>query len=356
MARIGIEARTAANLGGIRTYARGLISGLEALDSEHEVIVFSGRGVPRGTLTRRFREVGLRTPSQHPLERLALSGELVRHRLDVLHSLDYIPPYHGARRHVITVHDLAFLRFPQFLTHNSRRFYNSQITGAVRRADHILTVSETTRADLIELLGVDAGKISIQVEGVDDDFRPLPAEFKEETLRRIGLPSSYFLFVGTLEPRKNIPGLLEAYRLFRDQVADPPSLVIVGRRGWLIADDLLERPRSGVVWYGEMHRRDLPAAYALATALVMPSFYEGFGLPALEAMACGTVPIVSRGSSLPEVVGDVGEQVDPHDHEAIAATLVHVTRDVGWRNQHEQKALERAARTALRVYDDLARR
>lgn len=362
VARIGIDARTASNvLGGIRTYSRGLISGLESIDSPHEFVVFRSKVRPRPIEASRFRQVELHTPNHHRLEPVSLSVELARRRLTILHSLDFIPPLRGARHHVITVHDLAFLRYPEFLTPGARGYYNSQIKRAVRQAAHILAVSDATRNDLTELLGVEDARISVQVEGVDDVFHPLQPELFADTRQRLGLPESYFLFVGTLEPRKNIPGLLEGYRLLREQVADAPSLVLVGRRGWLFDDDAIERPPSGVVWYGEMAYQDLPAAYSLATALVMPSFYEGFGLPALEAMASGTVPIVSATSSFAEVVGEVGVQVDPHDPQAIAAALYRAATDSAWREDQERKGLarsslftwERSAQTALDVYNAL---
>ncbi len=362
MPRIGIDARTASNVqGGIRTYSCGLIAGLEALAAPHEFVVFRSRGrtLPRSTST--FAEVEIRTPSQHRAEPLALSLELARYRLSVLHSLDFIPPWHGAKRHVITVHDLAFLRYPQFLTPTARRYYNSQIRGAVRRADRILTVSQSTRGDLVDLLGVDERKIVVQVEGVDDVFRPLPENAAADARLRLGLPSSFFLSVGTLEPRKNIPGLLEGYRLLRGQMPDAPSLVVVGKRGWLFPESAIQQPRDGVIWYGEMAYEDLPATYGLAEAFVMPSFYEGFGLPALEAMACGTVPIVSNTSSFPELVGDVGVQVDPADPHALASALSRVVSDRAWRDEQARQGRNRAsgytwkrsAQTALDVYSDL---
>ena len=360
--RIGIDARIASGrTGGIRTYTRALIRALEQLDSVHEIIAFRSRHEP--ALESAFKQPRLWTPYGHRFERIAVSVELARFRLDVLHSPDFIPPSYGARRHVITVHDLAFLRFPHVLTENSRRYYNSQIGGAVKKADHILAVSQSTKNDLMELLHVREEKITLQIEGVDENFRRLPPDALAEARQRLGLPDTFFLFVGTFEPRKNIPGLLEGYRLLRGQLDDAPPLVLVGRIGWLFDDALVREPREGVIWYEGMAVGDLPIAYNLATALVLPSFYEGFGLPALEAMACGTVPVVSNCSSLPELVGDTGALVEPSDPQSIAAALYQVATDDTWRKQQEQAALkraerftwDRAARTALAVYDSVLR-
>ena len=156
-----------------------------------------------------------------------------------------------------------------------------------------------------------AEKVTVQLQGISDRFRPVPAAELEEARLRLRLPRRFFLFVGTFEPRKNIPTLLESYRLVRMRLEDPPSLLIVGRVGWLFDEGLLTSKQDGVVWKTDADDRDLPAIYGLATALVLPSYYEGFGLPVLEAMACGTVPIVSGNSSLPEIVGDVGTLIDP---------------------------------------------
>jgi glycosyltransferase involved in cell wall biosynthesis len=243
------------------------------------------------------------------LERLALSAELLRLRLDVLHSPDFIPPLRGARRHVITVHDLAFLLYPDQMTEESRRYYNGQIRLAVKQADHILSVSEATRRDLINLLGVPHDKITVQYHGVEPAFRPLPEHEIAPTLRAHQLSTGYFLFVGTIGPRKNIRGLLDGYARVREQVKDAPPLVIAGEVGWL-ADDLMKaiHGAEGVIYLGGVAWRDFPALYNGASALLLPSHYEGFGLPALEAMACGVIPIVSDRSSLPEVTGGANQR------------------------------------------------
>lgn len=344
--RIGIDARlTYYRAGGISTYIRRVILALEALDHENAYTVFRSRKA-REALTTRFRSVPLWTPSHHRIERLALSVELARFRLDVLHSPDFIPPLHGARRHVITVHDLTFLHYPQFLTDESRRYYNDQIETAVRQADHILADSEATKADIVALLGVPADKITVHMLGVDESFQPLPPDAVEAMRRELNLPPRYFLFLGTFEPRKNIGGLLDAYRRLITRLPSAPPLVLAGSRGWLFdetmaligAMNLTDR----VLWREKVSQSLLPALYNSACALVTPSFYEGFGLPALEAMACGTVPIVSNRGSLPEVVGDVGRQVDPDDADDIAVAMEQALTDDAWRESMRDAGLKRA--------------
>ncbi len=172
------------------------------------------------------------TPSHHQLERIALGVELLPHNLDVYHTTDFIPPQFGARRQIITVHDLTFLHYPQFLTDESRRYYNDQIQFAVEHADHILTDSEASKRDLIKLLNVPPEKITVHLLGVDESFQPLPPETVDHYRRALQLPEDYFLFVGTFEPRKNIVGLGESYKALLAKQPDAPPLVLAGHEGW----------------------------------------------------------------------------------------------------------------------------
>lgn len=363
--RIGIDVRlTHYRTGGISTYMRRLVMALEALDSGNEYIELHSRK-SREKFTRRMGAARLWTPCHHRWERLALSVELAPLRLGLLHSPDFIPPLRGARRHVITVHDLTFLHYPQFVTAEARRYYNGQIEAAVRQADHILVDSAATQRDLMEMLNVQAENITVHLLGVDERFQPMAAEERAAWKEKLDLPEGFILFVGTIEPRKNISGLLAAYRMLRDRMADAPPLVLVGRRGWLYEDTLRDIARLDlsrqVIWREDVPDAALPAVYNLASVLVMPSFYEGFGFPALEAMACGTVPVVSNRSSLPEVVGEVGLQVEPEDAAALAEALEKALTDAPWREQMRQAGLARSreftwastAEIVLQVYRHL---
>jgi glycosyltransferase involved in cell wall biosynthesis len=361
MQHIGIDARlTYYRKGGISTYMRRLVTALEALDHENRYTVFHSRKATE-SLVQRFQQAKLWTPCHHRLEPVALSVELARFNLDVLHSADFIPPLRGARRHVITVHDLNFLHYPQYLTEESRRYYNGQIERAVRQADHILADSAATKTDLVAMLNVPADKITVHMLGVDESFRPLPTESLEHYRRELVLPEQFLLFVGTFEPRKNIIGLLEAYQM----LPDAPPLVLAGQRGWLF-DETMQRIdqmklAQRVLWRENVSQEALPALYNLASALILPSFYEGFGFPPLEAMACGTVPIVSSRSSLPEVVGDVGALINPDDPATIAEAIRKALTDSEWVSTQRAAGLERAAtftwdntaRIALSVYNAL---
>lgn len=359
---IGIDTRlTHYRTGGISTYMRRLVTALESLDSDNQYTIFQSRKA-REVITTRFRSARLWTPCHHRIERLALSVELARFGLDVLHSPDFIPPLHGARQHVITVHDLTFIHYPQHLTADARRYYNDQIATAVQQAVHILADSEATKSDLISMLNVPPEKITVHMLGVDERFRLIAPEKLEIQRAKLGLPDKYILFVGTFEPRKNILGLLQAYKLLLDDIAAAPPLLLVGRRGWLFDETMQKIAELGlddhILWRENIEDADLPVVYNLASVLVLPSFYEGFGFPALEAMACGTIPIVSNRSSLPEVVGEVGLQFNPDDPTAIMQAMYQVLTDDTWREDQRQQGIARAktfrwettAQIALGVY------
>lgn len=353
---IGIDARlTYYRIGGISTYIRRLVEALETLDSQNRYTIFHSRKM-RESLVKRFESAKLWTPAHYRWERVALSVELARFRLDLLHSPDFIPPFHGAHRHVITVHDLTFLHYPEYLTADSRRYYNDQILQATRRADHILADSEATKTDLVTMLNVPPQNVTVHMLGVDESFKPLPVEMSEKYCQELELPTEYLLFVGTFEPRKNILGLLEAYHQLASQMREIPALVLVGKRGWLFDETMARIHQMGldkqIIWRDNVSDEQLPAVYNRALTLITPSFYEGFGLPALEAMACGTVPIVSNRSSLPEIVGDVGLQIDPDHIETLTQALQRVLTDTEWRARMEKAGL---ARAALFTWDNTAR-
>lgn len=366
MAHIGIDARlTAYRMGGISTYIRRLVAALEQIDQENQYTILHSRKAEE-LIVSRFDVGSVFTPPHHRLERIALSAELTRFNLDLLHSPDFIPPRRGAKRHIITVHDLTFLLYPQHKDDDSRYYYNDQIEAAVSHADHILSVSKATKQDLIGMLGIRSDKITVQPNGIDSRLKPYSLR-KRNTLSTMfehyeGLPGKYILFVGTFEPRKNIPCLLDAYELLPTDIRNEYALLMVGQPGWLF-DDTLDRiemmQRNG--YRIEMRNNVSDAAlvdiYNVASVLVLPSLYEGFGLPPLEALACGTPAIVSNTSSLPEVVGDVGILFDPNDPHALVSAIIHALSD-----DEQARALrlgprhaanftwEQSARIALSVY------
>jgi glycosyltransferase involved in cell wall biosynthesis len=366
--RIGIDARlTDYTIGGIARYTVQLIRALKALAPEHELLAIRSRRpkVPPPTISA-HGEISVRTPPHHRLERYSLSWELRSAGLDMLHTPDFIPPRPRDWGRVITVHDLAFLRFPWTVTGESRRYYGG-IFRAVREADAVIAVSHATARDLVELADAAPEKTHVIHEGVDDGLAPMdPDEARHGVAQRFGVEGRYALFVGTLEPRKNVPTLLRAFaQLHRDF---PVRLVLAGARGWL-SEDIFRTLRDlaladGVAFLGPVPPEELRPLYCGAEVLVLPSLYEGFGLPPLEAMACGTPVVVSAAGALPEVVGDAGLVVNPEDPDDLAAALGWVLGNPAFQAELARRGLrraeefswERAARETLAIYERVGAR
>ncbi len=347
--RIGIDARIVFyRQAGIANYVVHLIEALAQINRQDEFVLLQSRK-DRLNITDQpnFVRRSLWTPSHHRFEQRTLPLEVWPLRLDVLHSPDFIPPMRSPVPKLITVHDLAFIRFPRFLTEDSARYYG-QIDDAVTYADHIVAVSESTKKDIVELLGVPAGKITVIYEAAHPIYRPIKDPQALVPIRKkYELPENYVLFVSTIEPRKNLSTLLRAFRQLLDEYADDNLvLVVVGAKGWLfentfrVMDDL--GLQDNVRFLGRVPLHDLPHLYNGAVVHVHPSFYEGFGLTPLEAMACGTPTIVSNVSSLPEVVGDAGLIVDPTDVEGWVMAMWKVISRPDFRSELRTKGLKRA--------------
>ncbi|MCC6187664.1 MAG: glycosyltransferase family 4 protein, partial [Anaerolineales bacterium] len=324
--RVGLDVRlTYYTAGGIAKYIRHLAAELPAIapDTRHYHFYRRGHSV---TYSDHARRVDCWTPAHHPAERLALAAEIAPYRLNLLHSPDFIPPQGGYHHSVITVHDLTFLLYPQFLTTASRRYYHHQIRWAVRRATAISADSAATKLDLVERLAVPPEKIAVVHLGLDAEFVPtamVDAASDASRLDELALSPGYLLFVGTFEPRKNVGGLLRAYACLRLQLPDAPPLVLVGRAGWLFDETLAQIGALNLTAHvrrlEDLPATHLPAVYRAAGALVLPSHYEGFGFPVLEAMGCGTPVVIANRASLPEIAGDAAVTVEPGDPEALAA-------------------------------------
>jgi len=356
--RIGIDCRIAHyTRGGTAVYTRRLVEALFSLPEaggDSWLLLEAAASVQPVApgAARSVRRRRLRTPSHHRWEQLALPLELAFEGLDVLHSPDYVPPFVRRCRSVITVHDLAFLRWPELVTAESRAYFNGQIGRAVRSADRIIAVSQATKRDLVELLDAPADGIDVVYEGPGfDALSNAPAAVVET-------PEDYVLFVGTLEPRKNLPRLIEAFAQVRLR-GYGGALVIAGAPGWL-AGPILEAigQHSDYVFNLTVDPTGLPQLYKKARLLALPSLYEGFGIPLLEAMVCGTPVLTSNVSSLPEVAGEAALLVDPASVDEIADAMWRLLTDEALRADLRAKGLarasefswQRAAKQTLDVY------
>lgn len=345
---VGIDARLVYHTrAGIGEYTLRLTNALSAAyPGDHFTLLQDNRQAQPLILADNVTIARTIVPSHHRAEQYLLPFAVNRLQADVFHSPDFIPALHARGPAVITIHDLGFLIYPHFLTKDAAKYYG-QIDRAVRRADGIIAVSQSTRNDLVRLLGVRDDKIAVIYEAADPLYRPMePAVALQHVQALWDLPEDFILFVSTIEPRKNIGGLLRAYRRLRDDYKLTPALVLVGARGWLSDDietlvDKLEL-RSYTFFLGRVNSPDLHYLYSAARCLVHPAFYEGFGLTPLEAMACGTPVIVSNVSSLPEVVGDAALLVDPQSDEEITVALWRLLTDAPLRESLRIKGLQRA--------------
>jgi glycosyltransferase involved in cell wall biosynthesis len=373
--RIGIDYTAAVRQGaGIGRYTRSLVGALPALDAENSYRLFVAARGAQGEVPRRpnlsVRQVPLTDRETSILWqrlRLPLPIELFLGRLDLFHSPDFVLPPVLRARTVLTVHDLSFMRVPECAHPVLREYLLRVVPRSVRRADLVLAVSASTQRDVVELLGVPEERVRVIHEGVDERFAPVEdADALLAVRRRYGLARPFILGLGTLQPRKNFCGLIEAFARLRERLGLEHDLVIVGGKGWLY-EPIFARVRElglegRVRFLGFAADEDLPAIYSLASCLAYPSFYEGFGLPVLEAMACGTPVVTSRSSSLPEVAGTAAVLVDPHDVEELAVALEQVLHDqalraelrAAGRRRAEGFTWERAARELLASYRALA--
>jgi glycosyltransferase involved in cell wall biosynthesis len=367
--RIGIDCTAAVHQrAGIGRYTRGIISALAELGSDHSFVLLvagsggeaseSGGGLADLVIRDNFevRELPLRnkfwTVLWHRLG-VPLSVDLLTGTVDVFHSPDYLLPPLRQGKKVVTVHDLSFLRYPEGAEPSLRAFLSASVPRSVRDADLVLGDSESTRQDVIELLGVSSDRVEVLYPGVGRAFNVIEDQHRLAAVRELyALHSPFILSVGTLEPRKNLVTLLDAYAALRRRGLRH-RLVVVGGPGWLY-DGVFRRAEElslteDVVFLGYVPEEHLPVIYCLADLLVFPSLYEGFGLPPLEAMACGIPVITSDTSSLPEVVGDAGLMVPAQDSNALAEAIDMVLADPDLRENLVRKGLSRASEYTWRA-------
>jgi glycosyltransferase involved in cell wall biosynthesis len=264
---------------------------------------------------------------------------------DLYHALAFVAPLWLTVPMVVTVYDLTFMRYPEHLS-TMRRLYLRLFTGLTcRRARRVIAISHSTARDLVELLGIPADKIDVTPLAYDAEvFKPLSPDQVRAFRRQKNLPERFWLFIGTLEPRKNLPTLIEAYAAL--PLSERLPLILGGGKGWQVDEIFATIERHGlndtIHFPGFVPAEELSLWYNSAEAFVYPSVFEGFGLPVLEAMACGTPVITADVSSLPEVAGTAGLCIPPHNVSAWTAALHTASTDAGWREQASETGIEEA--------------
>jgi glycosyltransferase involved in cell wall biosynthesis len=258
---------------------------------------------------------------------------------------------------VAVIYDLSFIHYPEHAARRNRQFLLRYVPQTLNKCQHIITISQNTKDEIVRHYGADPDKISIVSPALDHGFF-YPREVPEidAVTQKYAITKPYILYVGTLEPRKNIKGILDAYALLPPEVRTSHSMVLAGGRGWLdreIQAQLESLRHLDIVTTGYVPDEDLPALYSGASVFVYPSFYEGFGMPPLEAMACNTPVVVANNSSLPEVVGDAGVLVDANDAASLAHHIEKVLGDPALADELRRKGLLRAKTS---TWDESARR
>jgi glycosyltransferase involved in cell wall biosynthesis len=346
---IALDARLVGYAAGIARYTVHLADALAKLDEAEQYVILRGRRA------REIRVGGSRaiqrramTPPHHRFERWTLPVDLMIRKPwpSLLHSVDHVAPHWGPWRSVVTLHDLAFMLYPATHTLASRAYYAA--TGeSVRRAERVIAVSQRTASDAVRLLGVEPARIRVVHEAAAPGFSPCPPDQLAPLAKRLGFDADpgrpYVLFVGTLEPRKNVPLLLEAFARLRRRL--DAQLLVVGGRGWLDEPIFAAHARSGVGdaarFLGSLDEQDLAVLYSHAGVFALPSVYEGFGLPVLEAMACGAPVVCSNAGPLPEVAGDAAVLLKPEDPEEWAATMLDVLTNTSLRAELRRRGFVR---------------
>lgn len=307
---------------GFGFYVSSLVENLKKIQSGHKYL-----------LVEPDSEKDFSTPKRFFWDQLTYPIVAKKHGADLLHQPCFSAPFLFKGPVVITIHDLISMLFPENIPFASRMFYSKWMPITYRKATKIITVSASTKNDIVRILDIPAEKITVIPLAVEDKFKkPLTKSEVESVKDKYQIKSDYILHVGTLEPRKNLHFLISVFaKLIRDEANDNLNLVIVGKKGWYF-EGLFELVKESglkdrVIFTGYVDDEDKPAIYQGAKMFAFPSLYEGFGLPPLEAMASGVPVISSNTSSMPEVIGEAGILIDPKDEKKWIEAITRVNTD-----------------------------
>ena len=366
--RIAIDAHSVGNqLAGNETYAVNLIEALAEVDQSNQYTLYVTRQSAIDRFANRWPNFNVKRTVPHtPLVRIpvTLSAELRRNPVDVLH-VQYTAPPLAPCSVVATIHDLSFEHLPETFNRRSRAQLRLTVRRTARKAAQILTLSEFSRRDIVDTYRIAPDRVSVTPAAAPSHFKPIEDETELRKIREIyGIERDYILSVSSIQPRKNLIRLIEAYSCLRGLRPEGklPQLVLVGKRGWLDNETFRAAQRhsanNDITFTGYVVEKDLPALYSGATCFVYPSFFEGFGLPVLEAMQCGAPVIAGNRTSIPEVVGKAGLLFDPFDTNSLVQALTRMLDNSEYRAALRIQGLERArefdwkqtARMTLQAY------
>ncbi|OWK69112.1 glycosyltransferase family 1 protein [Pedobacter sp. AJM] len=347
--KIGFDGKRAAtNLTGLGNYSRSLIESLARQYPEHQYLVYSPKVKSAGQIDTFFEKenISLKLPQDGGFlwRSLNIVKDLARDQVQLFHGLSHEIPFaiqHTRIKSVVTIHDLIFLRFPQYYQFIDRKLYKWKSKSACKRADQIIAISEKTKADIIEFYSINPDKIEVIYQSCDDIFKN---PFDDSTLKRISLkyklPEKFILNVGTIEERKNLNLIVQALK----NVDEDYKLVVIGKKTGYFKTVKKEIEKLGlnkrVIFLQNIPFADLPGIYQLADLFVYPSFYEGFGIPIIEALYSGVPVIAATGSCLEEAGGPDSIYVDPTNVNDLSTAINHVLGNPALQKEMKEKGLE----------------
>jgi len=368
---IGVDAKTInqKQRTGIENYLIYLLQSLAKIDTKNQYWLYSPSKI--SAMSTKFKNRNfINKIIKFPLawSQFGLSWEFFKNQpaLDVFFSPAHSVPIYCPTKLVVTIHDLAFLDFSNYFTSRDLLRLKIITKRAVQKADKIIAISQSTKKDLLRHYHLPPEKIATIYSGYNRDlFEPAPQKVISKALKKYHINRPYLIYVGTLQKRKNLPRLISAFAILKEKHQIPHQLVIVGKKGWLF-QDIFQRVKKlkispEVVFCGFVPDSELPALLSGADLFVLPSLYEGFGFPVLEAAACATPVVVSGVSSLPEVVGNAGILVNPMKVGDISQGIYQVISNSALKTQLSQKARlqankfswEKSARQTLKVFEEV---
>lgn len=363
---------------GIGHYTYNLIKEISTQNIDNEIILFSRRSYKKSK-KKQIDDINLTgtnidyvfQPLPNRIYRATrkIFGfphmETFTGQVDIAHGTNFLPLPSGRSKTVVTIHDCSFMVFPEYASKDTLRVLTKKIPRIIHEVDVILTDSNHARKEVIEIFDAPENKVNVVYAAASEIYRPLEQFNKNDIQNAFSKGFPYILYVGTIEPRKNISCLIKAFNLYKKNTGDPIKLVISGRLGWLYEDITTEVERSkfknDIIFSGYVSNDDMPKLYNGAELFVYPSFYEGFGMPPLEAMQCGVPVITSNCSALPEVVGEAAILIDPEDYVNLATQIEKVLCSSKLRKVMVENGLKQAnkfswaksAKICLDIYSNL---